>query len=141
MIRKLGIYAIVAVVFLGIGAYLNHRLNPRIETKTIETEREVIKRDVVTVIKEVVRPDGTKETTTETVDHTRERKESRAEATVIVNITPPKWHLSALAAVPISGPYAPVYGLQIEKRLAGPLFVGINAKTNREVGLVVGYEF
>lgn len=67
------IIAIIVAVFVlfGLGYYLGRRLTPPKEiVKLQEVEKVVYKenKDVVTVIKEVTRPDGTKEKTTQIVD-------------------------------------------------------------------------
>ena len=67
--KTLGIYTIV-VAALAVSA--TKRLWPTIDTKVTVQEKEVIRKDVQTVIKEVVKPDGTKETVTTIVDKSKE---------------------------------------------------------------------
>jgi len=129
------IYTAIFLVALGLGAYLDHRYN--ISTITQTVEKEVIKRDVVTIVKEVVRPDGTKDTTTTTTDRS---KENRTDSSTVVKAAP-LYHISAIASIPLNASPTPIYGIQIERRFAGPFFLGVNAQTNLHIGLVVGMEF
>lgn len=99
--------------------------------------KEVIKTDVVTVTREVIKPDGTKETVTTSTD----KSVSRASSDVKLPSLVPQWHISASAVVPKSGPYQPVYGLQIEKRILLGISAGIRAQTDGQLGVVVGIEF
>ena len=73
---------IIPVVALLIGFGLGSQLMPKIESKTVEIEKEVVRKDIITVIKEVVRPDGTKETTSTTTDKSKESKESKSTAEI-----------------------------------------------------------
>lgn len=131
------------VIVFGIGIYTGKLFYAK--TETIEIEREVIKRDTVTVIKEIVRPDGTRETETISTDKSKESKDSKT--SVIVAAPPqPQWHLSISGAANLQNsinvlPSSMVYGLQIERRILGPFSIGARIQTDKQIGLVVGYEF
>ena len=135
---KTWIISIVAVAAL---AYATGRyLQPaKVEIKEVEKIVEVIKRDVHTVIREVVRPDGSKEVVTVIDDKTREtnKKESSKE-TIITNIKP-QWRVQGIAD--LTHLAAPVYGVGIERRILGPVFAGAFVKANREYGVSVSLEF
>jgi ribosomal protein S25 len=128
-------YLIVAFLAIGLGAYLDHKFNASTVVQTVE--KEVIRKDIVTVVKVVERPDGTKESTSTTTDRTKEASSS----TVKVVTLAPKYHISTGVASEISRDLKPVYMLQVERRFAGPVFVGVNVNSNKQVGLVLGMEF
>ena len=71
LLRNGLILAVIGLVGYGIGRYAQPG---KVEVK--ETIKEVIKKDVVTVVKEIVRPDGTKETETTTTDRSTETSDS-----------------------------------------------------------------
>jgi hypothetical protein len=130
------IYTALIVVAFGIGAYIGKVSFST--TKTVEVNHETVRTDVQTVVHEVVRPDGSKEVVTTTVDHTIDRKDEKH--TAIVAAPQPQWHVSASASSDFSGP-ALIYGLQIEKQLIGPFSVGVRADTQKTIGLVIGWSF
>lgn len=103
-------------------------------------EKEVVRNNVVTVTKEVTRPDGSKEIVTTSTDKTVSKAESDAKTVP----TQPQWHLSASAVMadkPDFGAYKPVYGLQIEKQFLGPISLGLRVQTDKQIGAVIGYTF
>lgn len=107
-------------------------------TKTEQVEKEVVRKDIVTVTKEVVRPDGTRETETTVVDKTKEQKDSRS--TVSVATSKPDWHVSAsISRESLIGPN--IYAVTVERRVLGPFSIGLTANTQQTIGLVVGMEF
>jgi len=128
------IFAISVLAALVLGLWLGKSQFPRTETKVVE--KEVVKRDVVTVTKEVVRPDGTKETITTSTD----KSQSVADKASSVATAVPQWHVSAaLKRESLTGP--DIYALTIERRMLGPVHAGITVDTKQTVGLVVGMEF
>ncbi len=127
------LYGIVALLFVGLlfGAYQYGKSQARTVVQVQEQERVVEKRDVVTVVKEVVKPDGTKETTTTTEDksvvNTKKEKEiitQKADWFVAAGVSRDK-----------------VYTLEVNRRIIGDVFVGAYTTTNNEIGLKVGFEF
>jgi len=132
--------ALTALAYAG-GRYLTE---PTVITKNVEVikEVEVIKRDVRTVIKEVVRPDGTKETDTVIEDRTRERTRTdsdRSNETIVTN-EKPQWKVDLSTRTKIQD-LIPVYGASVSRRIIGPVFVGVNGWTDSSFGLSVGLEF
>lgn len=115
-----------------LGAALVYYFLPQIKT----VEKEVIRNNVVTVVKEVKRPDGTTETEITTTDKTVKHETS-------VAVTPPiqpNWRIgaSAVAGVPS---LKPIYGLQVERRVLGPVWIGVRVETNAQLGAVLSIEF
>lgn len=117
---------------------------PTIITKNVEVikEVEVIKRDVRTVIKEVTRPDGTKEVDTVIEDRTRERTRTDADRSneVIVKNEKTQWKIDISARTKLQD-LVPVYGANVSRRIIGPIFVGVNGWTDSSVGFSLGLEF
>lgn len=130
-------YLLIAIIIaLGLGYYLGMTLNP--VTKTEIEEREVIKNNVITVIKEVTRTDGTKESTTTIVDRSKETRESETSIVAKGAVASRRASLSAVS----SGLSAiDSYTISYEQRLFGPFWLGANYNTKQVYGLSVGMEF
>lgn len=133
--KTLGIYTIV-VAALAVGA--TKCLWPTVDTKLTVQEKEVIKKDVQTVIKEVVKPDGTKETVTTIVDRSKEASSKTLEQ--IVN-KKNDWFVAAGAEARLNELNSPSYKLEVNRRIIGDVFVGATANTQGVVGLQVGFTF
>lgn len=137
MSYKLLLPAMVAC--LGLGLYIGKTYYSTTQTK--EIEKEVVRTDVVTVVKTVERPDGTKETTSTTTDKTVSKHDETKTATTASALAP-QWHTSASASVArLSEISSPVYGIQVERRLLGPFSVGLRAQTDKYIGVALGFEF
>ena len=138
MIKQLLIVSAImlAVGFLG-GRYV---APPKEITKVEVQEREVIKKDVVTVVKEVTRPDGSKETTTTTTDKSTEKKDKEAES-IVSKPVEKQWFVTAGASKDLSDFEKTIYQAGVNRRILGPIYVGIQANTNQEIGINIGMEF
>lgn len=139
-------YWIITIVVIASLSFAGGRFltEPTVITKNVEVikEVEVIKRDVRTVIREITRPDGTKETDTVIEDRTRERTRTDANTrteTVVTN-EKPQWKVDLMARAKITN-IVPVYGASIQRRIIGPVFMGVNGWSDANVGLSVGLEF
>lgn len=126
--------AIVAVISAGVTRFYF----PKTETKTVEVTKEVVKTDVRTVVRTVERPDGTKETTSETVDHTvkHETETKKSES-----FKSKDWVVSVSALAKLSTFPQPIYGVQVQRRILGPFYLGAMANTDQSIGVSVGMEF
>lgn len=137
--------AVISIV-LALGGYAVGRYlqPPEVVTKEVEKikEVEVIKRDVKTIIKEVVRPDGSKETTTTIDESTREntRRQTDNQKEVIVAASKPQWKAGLTAKASISN-IVPVYGVQVERRVMGPFFVNAQGWSDGTAALGLSLEF
>lgn len=110
---------------------------PKIETNTVETTKEVIHTDIKTVVHTVTSPDGTTDTTTVTEDHTIKKDSSNKTSIVYKQ---PDWLVSAS----VQSNYLlepPAYGIQVQRRILGPFYIGALLTTKHEVGLSLGFEF
>lgn len=107
-------------------------------TKTVQ----VVKHDTVTVVKEVTRPDGSKESTTTITDHDVDTTDSSTKTSISQKISneKPQWKASGLAGYNFSK-LNPVYGAQIERRIIGPIFVGAWGNTDKAAGVALSIEF
>jgi len=136
-IKAVGIGAVIllALGFLG-GRYV---APPKEVIKTEVQEKEVIKKDVVTVTKVITRPDGTKEEVTTTTDKSQERKNKTTEILAKTGAEK-QWHISAgLERASLTS--ANIYSLQVERRILGPFSAGLRANSERTLGVVIGAEF
>lgn len=127
---------IAALISFGIGAKVASKVTT--ETKVVEVEKEVIKRDVVTQIKVITRPDGTKEESTTITDKTTEDKSSSKQSE---SKTAPNWHVSAGTKASVNNLNELSYTLNVDRRILGNLFVGASVSTDKQVGLSIGMEF
>lgn len=102
--------------------------------------KEVVKvehqNDIVTVVKEVVRPDGTKETETTKTDKSVITKEESKTITLA----------KALNQVTIGSDFnfrqgQQEYSIAYQRRVLGNIWAGASGNSNGSVGLLVGLEF
>lgn len=110
---------------------------PTVRVETQIVEQEVIKRDVVTVVKEITRPDGTKETATVTTD------KSKLNNSVVQQTSakePSKWLIGAGASYNFAE-RANDYSIQVSRRIAGPFWLGVQGTTNGGAGVLLTMEF
>ncbi len=122
-----------------------------VEKKVKDTESEKNHHKETTVV-EITRPDGTKETTTKTVEDSQanrktsekddtSRKETDTKETTYAT---QKIHVMGMAGTLIPTDLkqlAPIYGLSISKDFIGPLNIGAFGFTNHVFGLSVGISF
>lgn len=125
----------IGVGLLAAGYVTGRYFQPaRIETKTVE--KEVIKKDIRTVIKEV-KSDGT-QTTTEIVDNSESWNTSVEQFKAMQK---PQWKAQVLVGVKDFKLSDPIYGVGVERRVLGPFSAGVYGKTNNEYGLTLSMEF
>jgi len=105
------------------------------EIRTEIQEKEVIRTDIRTVTRTVERPDGSKETVVETVDKTK----SVASKQAVVEVSKPNW--SAGVAVESDYKLQPVYEVELNRRVFGPIYIGVSANTDAEFGIRLNVEF
>ena len=113
-------YIILCVVSLLLGAGLAYKLtSPRIETIEKIVER-------VVTIRETVKPDGTiiKEVIT---------KDKEKQKQVVASLPKNKVNLSYTRSN--------VYGLEYQRRIAGPVFIGASVNSEGVLGISIGLEF
>ena len=133
--KTLGIYTIV-VAALAVSA--TKRLWPTVDTKVTVQEKEVIRKDVQTVIKEVVKPDGTKETVTTIVDKSKESSVKKSEEIVMKKND---WFVAAGAEMRLNDLQNPVYKIEANRRILGDIYLGGTVNTQGAVGVQIGFSF
>lgn len=113
---------------------------PRIETQTIDVIKEVIRTDVHTITRVVEKPDGTKETI---IDHTDKSVENKDEKHSDTKFASKNWQMSGSASLDYTEltRLEPVYGIQVQRRILGPFYLGALADTSKKIGVSVGMEF
>lgn len=128
--------AIAAIVCAVLGYSFGRYAQPT-KVETVEVTKEVVKRDVVTVVKEVVRPDGTKETETTTTDKTTETSNTSNSTKTAQRSA---YKVNVMAGY-LSDKGKTEYGIMVQKNFMGPISLGAYATTEKTVGVTVGLEF
>jgi hypothetical protein len=122
----------------------------KVETKTevvkVEIEKKERKSDTDKTTVEVVKPDGTKITRTETKRTTETKTDTkqgeRTTDTKLVEGQKSPVTISALGAINIGDPaQGIIYGASVSRPMIGPIAVGIFGLTNGTVGLSIGLQF
>ncbi len=127
---------LLVLIIAIIGGFL-HYYSGQVSEKTEVVNKDTIKKDVVTVTKEIVKPDGTKETTTVTTDTSTEKK---SEKDITTSAAKSQWLVAVGVNRTIDTPDL-IYNLHVQRRILGPLFVGANVDTRKTVGVSIGMEF
>lgn len=104
------------------------------KTETVTVEHETVVDRVVTVSKETVKPDGTKIIVSTRTDNSVSHKDAvvHQEDTKAVR---PDWRISG--GYDVKHNY---YGM-IDKRILGPVSVGVSARSDGVLGIHLGIEF
>lgn len=131
---------VIGLALLALGAYIGRAtVVPAEQTSIEQTDKEQIKKDIKTVTKETRNKDGSVVIETVVVDKSKEKK-----STVTVfeqtKLEKTDWFLQ-VTADSVRLVESPVYGLSVNRRVLGPLYLGISAKTDRTVGASVGIEW
>lgn len=139
-------YIIVSVVSLLIGAgIVNYAFPPKVETivQEVTKEVEVVKRDIVVVTEKITQKDGTIVEKTRTEDKSIDTTKKDSQASSRTTVTNEKqYRVSVRAGTKTlnSNPEI-IYSLGIEKKLIGPLNVGVHGSTDKQYGLSLSYDF
>lgn len=152
---------ILAVVVLTAAAFGRFSAPEKVHEviKTVEVEKKNTTKDTdlardrkkTTVIKEVIKPDGTKETTTTTTDESKTTKETSStdstersdtkESDKTITNSSGRITLSILGAIPTSPTQKPTLGVSATKAILGPIAIGIFGLTSGTVGGSIGLTF
>lgn len=133
--KALGVYTVV-IVALSVSA--TKRLWPTIDTQVKVEEKEVIKKDVRTIIKERTNPDGTSTKETIIVDNSKESSTKKFEQIITKKND---WFVAAGAEARLSELNNPIYRIEVNRRILGDIYVGASGRTDGTVGLQVGFSF
>lgn len=105
---------------------------------------EVVKKEVQEkkVIVEIIKPDGTKTTTTTVDTNTQVTKDKTTDESKVVTAQTSKLNVNAMAGLDITNPAKGfVFGAHISKQILGPISLGAFGMTNKVVGMTVGLSF
>lgn len=137
--------SVALVVGYGVGRYLQPA-EIRVKKEQVIKEVEVVRKDIVIVEHEVKRPDGTTTIERRTEDRSVERTDTNTqnkEETRIVN-TKPQWKIQGGIGMNYSSAQLdslkPIYSVGVERRILGPIFVGIQANTDKYIGFTASWE-
>jgi len=139
--------SVIGLLLLGLGVAVGRYLAPgkvEVVKEEVIKEVEVVKKDVVYVEKKITRPDGTieEERRIEDKSETERRRDQESRESKIVQNAKPQWKVSGLVGTKDwTNISTPVYGISVERRIAGPIFVGAWGTTGSNVGISVGLEF
>lgn len=142
-----GAIAVVALIVLGyaIGRYVQPA---KVETKIVTQTQTVTVHDtnVVTVVKEVTKPDGEVDKTTTTTDlsTTNTDTTSKNTDTIIKDNQKPNWIVGGTAGLDLKSSPTTLYGVRVEHRFIGPIFLGgygMAGTSSTTAGLSVSLEF
>jgi hypothetical protein len=124
------LYIALAVLLFGAGFYTAKKtIKP--ESQTVD---RIVNKDVIrTVTRIIEHKDGTKETV---IDNAENKSSTE---TKVVTIAKSKYHLSGGARTDLG--LKPVYFVQVEKRILGNISVGLNASTDKQLGITIGLDF
>jgi hypothetical protein len=126
----------IAIFAFIAGAACVHYLFPRIEQQTVTNTQVKTEYKVRTEIKTVELPGGRKETVTIVQDNSTKSEQAATSSTVYKK---PQYLLSLSAGSKLE--FKPIYGLQAQRRIFGPIFAGLYARTDGEAGLLASWEF
>ncbi len=122
---------LIVIVSIASGVALEHQL---IAIKK-ETDTSKISNDITTVIKEKKNKDGSIEKDTVIVD-----KSKKEDKTVIVDaILPPNWFIGV--GVGLDDGISKVYTATINRRILGPIFLGVWASSQKSAGVSLAVQF
>lgn len=129
---------ILLIIVAAASAGITRFYFPAVEYRNTETIKEVVHNDIQTVIKTVVLPNGTKETT-ETIDDKSVIHETAKSEVIIAS--KPQWMFDVGARAKLDEIQNPIYDIQVQRRIVGPFFLGGRVSTDKSVGVSIGMEF
>lgn len=129
--------AILVLIVAALSAGLTRYFFPQVEFKNVEITKEVIKNDIKTIIKEVTRPDGSKEIVTEIVDKSTKKETTKSETIIAAK---PQWMFNVGARMNVSNRDL-YYDLQAHRRIMGPFYLGASVSTDKTIGVSIGMEY
>ncbi len=129
--------SVLCLIVAVLSAAVTRYYFPQIQTKTVEVTKEVVKTDVRTVVHTVTSPNGTVDSTTTVIDHSTK---TETEHKTSVTMAEKNWNVSGF----IESNFhleAPSYGVHIQRKVLGPLSLGVLTNTKGDVGLSIGVTF
>lgn len=133
MLIAAGVLILVFLLGVGVGKYSTPSKSTE-KDKTVTSDQQGTTTNDTTITK----PDGT--VVKEHIVTVVKKEFIDREVAKVVEASKPSWAISALAGYSLQDNQR-VYGIDVKKRVAGPVFVGAWGTTNRTIGLSIGYEF
>jgi hypothetical protein len=122
----------IGAALLALGYWIGRHTAPE---KVVKVDKEVNKVEYVDVVREVVRPDGTRERET----RREERREQAKDKTTTIENKIPQYEFTAMYGKTNSG--GDVLGIMIERRMFANIKAGVWANTEKQIGIGVSYEW
>lgn len=117
-------------------AFVFGRYTASFKPQETDATKEIVRNNVVTVTKYIKTPGGTVTRETTVTDHSVKQKDSLH----VTVYKPSDWNISlSLSADSFTKP--DIYGINIQRRILGPIFVGAQGNTKNQYGLSIGLEF
>lgn len=149
IVKSAIVLLVSAAVGYGIGRYIQPaevKIKTETKIKTVEIEVEKNKKEVRTIVREIVKPDGTtkKETITENISENKKSNTSKdkkisKEKKVTKNLKP-QWKVQVQAD--LSNSSFDSYRVGVERRVFGPIHAGAWSDVNfGAYGVSVSMEF
>jgi hypothetical protein len=130
--------AIYTVIVIAATYAATKHFAPRIETQVKVEEVEIIKKDVRTIIKEVIKKDGTVEKETVIVDNSQESSKKTSES---LKIKKDDWFVAVGIEAKPSRLNEQEYKFEVNRRIISDFFLGASANTEGRIGVQVGFQF
>lgn len=145
---KLKHYGLVGLLLVGAFSIGRFSAPKKVEIKEVvreaRRENETIDRNIIEIITEIVRPDGTKETRKEKETSTQtERKRDTVtlrESSKSVEVRP-SFRVGGIYQPAIKGFQGDGFGLILEKRIVSELYVGVMGMSDKTVALTISLGF
>lgn len=134
------------LILLAIGYGAGRYIQPAkivTKTETVTKTNTVVQDHIHTVTKTITLPGGKQETITTTDNNSVENQTTKSDtksSTVVTN-SKPQWKVQALAGIDGNHLSVPVYGVDVERRIIGPISAGLYGNNNKEIGLSLSLEF
>lgn len=128
---KVGLYLVLALA-IGLGGYHLGQSTAQVKTEIVTKVQE--RERVRTIIEE--RPDGSKTTTIDRVV-----KKDATQNVIQTKPIPKKWLISASRSLYGEQGVNPTWGTSIQRRIILDLYMGVYARTDKEIGVILTYQF
>jgi hypothetical protein len=128
----------ISALVIGLVGYASGRYLQPPQIKEVVKTVEVVKHDTTTIIKERKKPDGSSETDTTIINHDTDISSSKDSK--VTSILPPQWKVQGQYGYDFRD-LRPVYGAAVDRRIIGPIFIGVWGNTNHTAGLSASLEF
>lgn len=145
-VRVMGIGVLIIIIAIAVGYGFGRYVQPaKVVTvvKEVKSDTQVIDKNIVTVVTETKKPDGSDTIVTKTEDKSIDNNTENDTFSSTTTTTNQKtqWRVSALAGFHYDSLPVPNYGALVERRILGPIFVGVYGKSDKEAGIAISLDF